>query len=156
MHINCVFGIAINAWFDGWPYNNAFGSGMLHAWVIQHIDYIAIMAYRNRVQGSNGVLSISQGEIDYGATATPEYRNVNLIKQNSRYQRPNGLAGIVIGVETDSTTETFGSSGESISYHGQTRTYFDAQMTTLVTTFGVKSSFAGRAIHYLRPYMQLV
>ena len=74
-------------WFDEVQYNNEFGKGLLADWVIDHVDSVTIMAYRD---AAKDIISIVEHEIAYASTVNKS---------------------IVIGVETGASEE-----GENITF----------------------------------------
>ncbi|KGP74702.1 hypothetical protein [Pontibacillus yanchengensis] len=52
-------------WFDGVSYDNKYGKGRLSDWVIRNTDAVTILAYRNFVEGQNGIIPLIEHELEY-------------------------------------------------------------------------------------------
>lgn len=64
--IGIVFEVCIPFWFDGKTYSDEiFGSGNLAEFVVQNSDSVAVMAYRDVADGEDGIIKISQNEVEF-------------------------------------------------------------------------------------------
>ncbi|MGA9287195.1 MAG: amidase [Anaerobacillus sp.] len=57
------FGVDTPFWFDEISYQNRYGSGNLAEWIIQTVDVTTLMAYRDRADGGNGIITLVSNEI---------------------------------------------------------------------------------------------
>lgn len=56
-------------WYDGQAYDNVYGQGNLAEWMVKSVPAVAIMAYRDTLDGSyGGMWSVAQTELAYGKT----------------------------------------------------------------------------------------
>lgn len=93
----------------------------LGSWMLQHADSIAIMAYRTRADGPNGIAAISQP----------------LLLDAASMNRP-----VVIGVDTTSASTT---SGVSASFSNEQE--LTQQLTLLGQILGKDPSYAGYSVN---------
>ncbi|MDV6378301.1 amidase [Sporosarcina sp. GW1-11] len=122
------FGIDIPFWFDTSFYSNSFGDGVLSEWLIDHSDSVIVMAYRNKAKGPNGIISLSQSEVDYARSVGKDIR---------------------IAAETSKTEE-----GDYLSFFGKKNTYMNNHLRKVEGTFKHSDNFKGIAIHSLESWMQ--
>ncbi|MFK2826877.1 amidase [Bacillus sp. B190/17] len=64
-HMNTRLGVDIPFWYDKVLFKNENGHGILSQWVIQNVDEITVMAYRNFARGKNGIIDISTKEVEW-------------------------------------------------------------------------------------------
>lgn len=151
--LGLVFGSDIPAWFNSVEYDNIHGQGALSNWLSEHIDFVVLMAYRNEPEAT---VDISEEEVLYSSSTTPNTKNTNKIHQNSRYQRSNGFGGIVVGIETIQVDETWGSNPpKSISYHGESFTTVQTALEHISLAFKDDVGFAGVAVHDFSGFLAL-
>ncbi|MYL32907.1 DNRLRE domain-containing protein [Pontibacillus yanchengensis] len=129
-------GAAIPRWYDSSPNAEAITWGASNQtketkWLSEHIqdivDYISIMDYRDTADGSAGIISQAQGEIDYA----------------NEIGKPNS---VVIGVETKDIAD--GGDPEVISFREEGRTYMEAELDKVENAFSGDVSYGGIALHH--------
>jgi hypothetical protein len=107
-------------WFDNRLYeNNTYGSGTLSDWVINLADSVTIMAYRNKLDGDNGILKLTKDEINYANKQEKE---------------------VVIAIETKPLEETH------LSFAGNLKGLNEA-IAEIKTSYKRSDSFKGIAVH---------
>lgn len=102
-------------WYDGKTYTNTYGSGNLAEWMYQTVPAVAIMSYRDSLDGNyGGMWSVSQTELAYGKT----YGKKTIISAEVLLGNPtyisfyeeweaamlNVLSGMVARISSDPTT----------------------------------------------------
>ena len=122
------FGIDIPFWFDKTFYTNAMGEGVLSEWLIDQSDSVNVMAYRNKSKGRNGMISLSQSEVDYASAQGKELR---------------------VAVETSKSSE-----GDYLSFFGKNDNYMNKQVKEVEQSFGHSEGFNGIAVHSLESWMK--
>ncbi len=126
-----LVGPAIPRWYDSSTYAENITWNGSTKWMSEHIqdmaDYISIMDYRDRADGSPGIISDAQGEMDYA----------NLIG------KPNS---VIIGVETKDIAN--GGDPETISFREEGRTYMESELDKVYTAFNGDDAFGGIALHH--------
>lgn len=127
-HLGLHFGIDIPFWFDARFYNNSLGKGVLSEWLIDHSDSLSVMAYRNNARGRNGIIKLSQSEVDYAEATGKQIR---------------------IAVETGKSSE-----GNYLSFYGKNNSYMNTHVNEVAEAFKHHDSFKGIAIHSLRSWMK--
>ncbi|WP_053363280.1 hypothetical protein [Bacillus sp. FJAT-27251] len=60
-----LLGVDIPFWWDEIAFENQYGKGFLAKWVMEHTDFVTIMAYRNYAKGSNGMIEITSSELKW-------------------------------------------------------------------------------------------
>lgn len=120
--LNVVFGLDIPFWFDEINFYNQLGQGNLAKWLIETVDEITIMAYRNFANGEGGIIEISQNEIKWANEANKK---------------------VIIAVETVELPETY------TSFYGMSNNYLDNELEILRNNFKRDKSFSGIAVHHL-------
>lgn len=113
-------------WFDEVHYHNEFGEGLLADWVIDNVDSVTIMAYRDTAKD---IISIVEHEINYASTVNKS---------------------IVIGVETGASEE-----GQNITFYDNGEAYMNEQLTLVHQHFTNNDAFHGVAIHYVENWMKM-
>ncbi|OXS73498.1 amidase [Lysinibacillus sp. KCTC 33748] len=113
-------------WFDEVSYNNQFGSGLLADWVIDQVESVSIMAYRD---SAKDIIKIVEHEINYA-------KKVN--------------KSIVIGVETGASDE-----GKNITFYDNGEAYMNKQLAQVHKQYANKTSYNGFAIHYVDSWMNM-
>ncbi|MGE7947657.1 amidase [Lysinibacillus sp. NPDC093688] len=113
-------------WFDEVSYNNQFGQGLLADWVIDQVESVSIMAYRD---AAKDIIKIVEHEIDYA-------KKVN--------------KSIVIGVETGASDE-----GEKITFYDDGEAYMNKQLAQVQKQYANKTSYNGFAIHHVDSWMNM-
>lgn len=89
---------------------------------------VIIMAYRNFSDGENGAIALSQAEI--------------AVANGSRMK-------VLIAQETGDAQPAY------VTFLGTSRVALFDQLNRITTAFQTDASFAGTAVHYLDPYLQL-
>ncbi len=113
-------------WFDEITYSNQFGNGLLAEWVIDHVESVTIMAYRDT---ASNIIKIVEQEINYA-------KKVN--------------KSIVIGVETETSDE-----GKNITFYDDGEAYMNKQLTQVHEHYANKTSYNGFAIHHVDSWMNM-
>lgn len=113
-------------WFDEVSYNNQFGQGLLADWVIDQVESVSIMAYRD---AAKDIIKIVEHEIDYA-------KKVN--------------KSIVIGVETGASDE-----GTNITFYDDGEAYMNKQLAQVHKQYANKTSYKGFAIHHVDSWMNM-
>ncbi|MEQ6356051.1 amidase [Lysinibacillus sp. M3] len=113
-------------WFDEVSYNNQFGQGLLANWVIDQVESVSIMAYRD---AAKDIIKIVEHEIDYA-------KKVN--------------KSIVIGVETGASNE-----GKNITFYDDGEAYMNKQLAQVHKQYANKTSYNGFAIHHVDSWMNM-
>lgn len=118
-------GPAIPFWFDGvsLEWNGAHKPVSEH--VIDIYDYTALMAYRDRAEGRDGMISHAASEVEYA-----------------------GKTGrtVLIGVETKQNEI------KKVSFYGRTEKELERELGSAENYFGGQPAFAGFVIHHYRSY----
>ncbi|MCL1696051.1 amidase [Lysinibacillus sp. BPa_S21] len=113
-------------WFDEITYKNQFGQGLLADWVIDQVESVSIMAYRDTAKA---IINIVEHEINYA-------KKVN--------------KSIVIGVETGASDE-----GNNITFYDDGEAYMNNQLAQVHKQYANKISFNGFAIHHVDSWMNM-
>lgn len=113
-------------WFDTVLYDNAFGQGNLAQWVINTIDGVTLMAYRNNAEQ---IISITEPEIAFAADANKK---------------------VTIGIETMQSEE-----GDFVSFYGQSYTEINNALQHIITHYE-HSAFEGVALHHYETINTLI
>ncbi|WP_280771942.1 hypothetical protein [Salipaludibacillus daqingensis] len=127
-NLGISFGIDIPFWFDEIDFDNSFGSGTLAKWLMQEVDDITIMAYRNQAEGENGIIKLVEQEIQWG---TDFDKN------------------IVIAVETIELPESH------TSFYGKNKSEMNEQLVLVNQKYKDDPSFKGFAVHHLESWMAM-
>lgn len=122
------FGIDIPFWFDTTFYTTSMGEGVLSEWLIDQSDSINVMAYRNKANGRNGMISLAQSEIDYASAAGKKAR---------------------VAIETSKSSE-----GDYLSFFGKNNAYMEKQLWEVEQSFNHSEEFNGIAVHSLESWMK--
>ncbi len=101
----------------------------LNEWVQDIYDYVAIMDYRNKAEGSDSIISLAQDNLDYADKIGKK---------------------VLIGVETINTTPV------KVTFYGKGNKYFEAQLALAQSALSQHRSFGGFVIHHLKSYRSLV
>jgi hypothetical protein len=127
---NLLVGPAMPFWYDGIEDVEWKGRRRkLNEFVQDIYDYVAIMDYRNAAEGSDGIVSHAQDELDYAD------------RMNKK---------VMVGVETIQTTP------EKVTFFGKGGTYFEAQLALAEIAMARHRSFGGFVVHHLKTYRVLV
>jgi len=118
-------GLDIPFWFDKVLLENKKDS--LSRWTIQHVDEITIMAYRNFAKGSNGIIDISEKEIEW---AEQEGKD------------------IYIAIETKKLLE------EHTSFYGKGKQALFEEIEIVMNHY--KKRISGIAIHHFKSWQNLM
>lgn len=122
-----AIGPAIPFWLDGirleWHGRNRLASEH----VIQIYDYVAVMDYRNRAEGADGIISLAMDEMKYAAHRDRK---------------------VVIGVEVTPNEI------DKVSFDGLTEADLERELGLARKAFGGDPAFAGFAIHDYRGYRE--
>ncbi len=125
-----LVGPAMPFWYDGIEDVEWKGQRRkLNEFVQDIYDYVAIMDYRNVAEGSDGIVSNAQDELDYA-------------------DRVNKI--VMIGVETLQSTPA------KVTFFGKGNNYFEAQLALAESAMTQHRSFGGFVVHHLKPYRVLV
>jgi len=125
-----LVGPAMPFWFDGIEDVEWKGQRRkLNEFVQDIYDYVAIMDYRNVAEGSDGIVSHAQDELDYADRINKK---------------------VMIGVETLQSTPA------KVTFFGKGNKYFEEQLALAESAMTQHRSFGGFVVHHLRPYRVLV
>ena len=125
-----LVGPAMPFWYDGIEDVEWKGQRRkLNEFVQDIYDYVAIMDYRNAAEGSDGIVSHAQDELDYADRVNKK---------------------VMIGVETLQTTPA------KVTFFGKGGKYFEAQLALAESAMTQHRSFGGFVVHHLKPYRVLV
>lgn len=122
-------GAAIPFWYDGLVVAWRGRRRPMNEHVQDLYDYVALMDYRNRAEGQDGIVAHALPELAYG----------------DRIGRP-----VVIGLETGPAEPA------KITFHGLGPAALGREMTEAQARFATHRSFAGFALHHLGTWMALV
>jgi hypothetical protein len=123
--INLPYEVAIPFWFDGTPTEKM----SLAEWVIKYSDQTVIMAYRDKANGKNGILALSEDEVKLAE------------KHNKK---------ISIGVETrKESTHTH------ITFYEEGAMEMERVLEEVHAFYLNSSSYEGEAIHDYRKWSRL-
>ena len=125
-----LVGPAMPFWYDGIEDVEWKGQRRkLNEFVQDIYDYVAIMDYRNVAEGSDGIVSHAQDELDYADRINKK---------------------VMIGVETLQSTPA------KVTFFGKGNNYFEAQLALAESAMTQHRSFGGFVVHHLKPYRDLV
>jgi len=124
------FGIDIPFWFYGVEYDNEFGQGNVAEWLCQHVKSITIMAYRDKAEGDNGIISISA-------------------KEMSMFEQYN-VQG-TIAVETGRLTDEY----KFVTFYEEKQSYMYKQLDIVYDHYKNSPAFNGIAIHYYDSWIKM-
>ena len=125
-----LVGPAMPFWFDGIEDVECKGQRRKLNECVQDIyDYVAIMDYRNVAEGSDGIVSLAQDELDYADRINKK---------------------VMIGVETLETTPA------KVTFFGKGDNYFETQLALAESAMAQHRSFGGFVVHHLKSYRILV
>lgn len=127
--LGITYGVDIPFWFDERSYENEFGKGTLSEWLIDTADHVTIMAYRNKAEGSNGILHLTKEELLYADKVNKQ---------------------VLIGIETLPSSE-----GDYLTFHSKDEAYMNSELVTLENELTGSSSFEGFAIHSIDGWRQM-
>lgn len=113
-------------WFDEIKYNNQFGRGLLAEWVINQVESVSIMAYRN---AAKEIIKVVQYEVAYAKK----------VKKS-----------IVISVETGALDD-----GQNITFFDDGEAYMTKQLALVQRHYAKKTSYQGVAIHHVDSWMNM-
>ncbi len=121
-------GAAIPFWYDGFEVDWRGRRRPMNEHVQDLYDYVAIMDYRNRAAGPDGIVAHAQPELAYG-----------------------DLSGhaVVVGLETGPAEPA------KVTFHGLGATALGREMAAARARFTPHRSFAGFALHHLGTWMAL-
>ncbi|WP_064094464.1 hypothetical protein [Rossellomorea aquimaris] len=122
-------GVDIPFWFDEKYFQNEFGKGNLAQWVISETDEVAIMAYRDRAEGPNGIIQLVKNEMDF---AFLEGKKVK------------------VGVETAPSSE-----GGFLTFFEEGQDEMNRQIEIVDRYYSNDLPYHGIAIHHLDSWMKL-
>lgn len=124
--LNLPIEVDLPFWFDEVAYKNEFGEGNVAQWVIEQLDGVTIMAYRNNAED---IIDITKHELQFAQKA----------------KKP-----LTIAIETMASDE-----GDFVSFYGQDETYVNEQLRAISKAVRGRS-FAGFAIHHYSSFKQLI
>ncbi|MFE8701394.1 amidase [Cytobacillus sp. FJAT-54145] len=119
-------GIDIPFWFDEIKFQNKYGKGDLASWVIRKADSATLMAYRDRVEGPNGIIELIKFEVQLA----------------QKIGKP-----IIIGVETGKSEEA-----DYVSFHEEGEAYMFKQLKQVQANYNGNVTYA---IHHLQSWMRM-
>ncbi|WP_069998035.1 hypothetical protein [Cellulosilyticum sp. I15G10I2] len=127
--INLKLAVDIPFWFDEVVYATQYGEGILAEWIINHIKYVVIMAYRDTAWGENGIIKLVSNEIEYA--------------------KAYGCM-ITIAVETQQSCE-----GDFVSFYEEGQSCMNNELSLVYKHYKDSSSFDGFAVHHIMSWMHL-
>lgn len=126
-HIQVPLEVDIPFWFDEVIYRNPYGLGLLSEWVIDRVDSVTIMAYRD---SAKEISKIVKNEIVYA-------EKVN--------------KSIVVGVETSASDE-----GQNITFYEEGEARMNEQLALVRRHYAKKASYQGVAIHHVEDWRKML
>lgn len=120
-------GPAMPFWFDGIEISWNGKKKPLNEHTQDIYDYVAIMDYRNFAAGSDGIIAHAKNELDYADSISKH---------------------VVIGIETGR------SDPPKVTFFGKSLAVMETELELARAAFMRHPSFAGFAIHHLRPYRE--
>jgi len=118
--------VAVPFWFDHDAYRTR--AGTLAEQVAARVDALVVMAYRDEVAGSDGVISLARGEIDLAG-------------------QMNKVALIALQTATDSL--------DKLTFFEEGGAALDAAIADVELAFADNPGFGGVAVHHYRAYRDL-
>ncbi|MBD3921951.1 hypothetical protein H8B09_24530 [Paenibacillus sp. PR3] len=128
--LGLILGIDIPFWFYGVTYDNQYGKGNMAEWLCQHVKNIAIMAYRDTAEGTDGIINIAAKEMKLFQTY--------------------GVRG-TIAVETGRLSQA----NDFVTFYEEGKAYMDSQLQTVHQQYQSHPAYAGIAIHYYDSWIQM-
>ncbi|MGM7702553.1 hypothetical protein ACSVDE_12565 [Pseudalkalibacillus sp. Hm43] len=124
------FMIAIPFWFDSEKYYTTYDGEdkALSDHVMDIVNYVVIMAYRDRAEGKDSILSHTENEMSYAAG--------------------NGTK-LIIGVETK------GVEPEKVTFHEEGEAYMEKQLQLVEKQYDNEQAYGGVAIHHYHSYKKM-
>jgi len=117
-------GAAIPFWFDRVQWRD----DSLAVALLESFDYVALMDYRDRAEGRDGIVEHARFEV-----ATAEHLG----------------RGVIVGVETDEADL------DKLTFAEEGRGYMDAELAKVRAELGASGGFRGTAVHHLRSYLKM-
>lgn len=99
-------------------------------WMLERLDSITLMAYRNHTKGANGIVEIVQ----------------NIVVEADELQKRS----VIVGVNIRDSEE-----GENVSFHAHGTAEMKSQLAILQKELGRNPSFAGSAIHDFESWTEI-
>jgi len=124
-----VVGAAIPFWYDGFTVAWEGVTRPLNAHLQDLYDYVAIMDYRNRAEGPDGIIAHARAEIAHGAA--------------------RGKA-VLLGLETGEAEPA------KVTFRHQGPAALAREMALTEQAFARHKAFGGFAIHHLRTWLELI
>jgi len=122
-------GAAIPFWYDGFEVEWEGTKKPMNAHVQDLYDYVAVMDYRNRAEGTDGIIAHAREEIAYGS------------RRGKR---------VILGLETGEAEPA------KVTFRHRGPEALAAEMALTERAFTRKTSFSGFAIHHLRSWLELL
>ncbi|GIP56269.1 hypothetical protein J15TS10_00830 [Paenibacillus woosongensis] len=119
-------GIDIPFWFDHFTLENGTS---LNEWLISTFDHVTIMAYRNQVDSENGIISLSQDELELASKLGKK---------------------LLIAVNTKEMPQQ-----AYTTFHGHSKEQMEQTLQLLSSSLSSHTSFAGLAIHDMRNWKNI-
>ena len=124
-----VIGAAIPFWYDGFDVEWEGFKKPMNVHVQDLYDYVAIMDYRNRAEGPDGIIAHAREEIAYG----------------SAHRKP-----VILGLETSAAEPA------KVTFRHLGAEALEREMALTERAFARESAFSGFAIHHLQTWMDLI
>ncbi|MCH4886627.1 hypothetical protein EZV73_03560 [Acidaminobacter sp. JC074] len=121
--------IVIPFWYDDVKLSNMKLDENLAEWIIRTSDEVTVMAYRNKLYGDNGVLTLIENEADYS-------------KENEKK--------LIVTLETRPSEE-----GEHISFAGQEKTTVLQTFNEIKLRFKKRCNFIHYGVHDLESWINM-
>ncbi|GAA0134444.1 hypothetical protein YSY43_12840 [Paenibacillus sp. YSY-4.3] len=119
-------GIDIPFWFDHFTLENGTG---LNEWLINAFDHVTVMAYRNELDSENGIISLTQDELELASKLGKK---------------------VLIAVNTKEMPQQ-----AYTTFHGHSKEQMEQTLQLLSSTLSSHASFAGLAIHDMRNWKNI-
>lgn len=124
-----LIGAAIPFWYDGFAVEWRGVKKPMNAHLQDLYDYVAVMDYRNRAEGPDGIIAHARDAVAYGSA--------------------HGKA-VILGLETGEAEPT------KVTFRLRGAKALTQEMATTERAFAHKNAFAGFAIHHLRTWLELI
>ncbi|WP_160848696.1 hypothetical protein [Pontibacillus yanchengensis] len=126
--LNLPFESDLPFWFDGVSFDNENGKGRLSDWVIRNTDGITVLAYRNFVEGKNGIIPLIEHETEYAN------------KLNTKVE---------VGVETKDMNPAY------LTFYELGQQQMNDVLGKVANHYGDASSFNGFAVHEYNSWTEI-
>ncbi|WP_019639581.1 hypothetical protein [Paenibacillus fonticola] len=119
-------GIDIPFWFD---HLNLVDGTSLNEWLISVFDHVTVMAYRNQIESENGIIKLTQDELELADKLGKK---------------------VLVAVNTKEMPQE-----AYTTFHGHSKKQMDQTLERLSSTLSSQTSFAGIGIHDIRYWQNM-